>query len=41
MYIFYIVIFRVRLPVRGAAHPSGDLRRDHDCHVLLPAVQRG
>ena len=35
----YTVIFRVRLPVRGAAHTSGHLRRNHYSYVLLPAVQ--
>mmetsp|Transcript_4710 Transcript_4710/g.7605 ORF Transcript_4710/g.7605 Transcript_4710/m.7605 type:complete len:249 (-) Transcript_4710:479-1225(-) len=34
-------LLHLRLPLLGHGHPRGHLRRDHDPHVLLPALQRG
>jgi hypothetical protein len=33
-------VLHFRRALRGVPHPRGDVRRDHDCAVLLPALQR-
>ena len=36
----YIVVFCIWIFICGVIDSVGDVCRDHDCYVLLPAVQR-
>ena len=39
--ILFAVLLRLRFLVAGFHHTHHNMRRDHSCHVLFPAVRRG